>query len=93
MLRISYARTAQKFLKNCPGKHCSQIVRKIEQLRTNPFPHDSIQMKGKAHEYRRVDIGEYRVIYRVEGQDLLITMVGRRNDDAIYREFERARKN
>ena len=49
-------------------------------------------MKGKSHHYRRVDIGEYRVIYRVEGEELLIAAAGRRNDDAIYREFERSKK-
>ena len=49
-------------------------------------------MKGKSCQYRRVDIGEYRVIYRVEGEELLIGAAGRRNDDAIYREFERSKK-
>ena len=47
-------------------------------------------MKGKSHHYRRVDIGEYTD--RVEREELLIAAAGRRNDDAIYREFERSKE-
>ena len=91
MLGIRFARAAQKALERLPAKHKRQVAATIQDLRTDPLPHDSVQMKGKAHQYRRVDIGEYRVIYRVEGQEVLIAAAGRRYDDAIYREFERAR--
>jgi mRNA interferase RelE/StbE len=49
-------------------------------------------LKGKLRPFLRVDIGEYRIVYRVEEDQLMIAAVGRRNDDAIYREFERAKK-
>ena len=90
MLGIRFARAAQKALARLPDEHKRQVAAKIQNLRTDPLPHDSAPMKGKS--YRRVDIGEYRVIYRVEGEELLIAAAGRRNDDAIYREFERSKK-
>jgi mRNA interferase RelE/StbE len=92
MLGIRFARAAQKALARLPEKHKRQVAAKIQDLRTNPLPHDSGQMKGKSHEYRRVDVGEYRVIYRVEGEEILIAAAGRRNDDAIYKEFVRSKK-
>ena len=91
MLRISYSRAARKAMEGWPGKHGRQIARKIEELRSDPEPPDSRPLKGKLKPFLRVDAGEYRIIYRVEGEELLIAAVGRRNDDAIYREFERAR--
>jgi mRNA interferase RelE/StbE len=92
MLRIRFARTARKAIERFPAKHKRQLAGKISDLRLDPNPHDSAQLKGKVREYRRADVGEYRVIYRVEGDELLIAAVGRRNDDAIYKEFERAKK-
>jgi mRNA interferase RelE/StbE len=92
MLRIKFARAARKAIETFPAKHKRQLAAKISDLRLDPNPNDSIQLKGKVHEYRRADVGEYRIIYRVEGDELLIAAVGRRNDDAIYKEFERSKK-
>jgi mRNA interferase RelE/StbE len=68
MLGIRFARAAQKALARLPDKHKRQVAAKIQNLRTDPLPHDSAPMM-KSHHYRRVDIGEYRVIYRVEGEE------------------------
>ena len=35
------------------------------------------------------DIGEYRIIYRIEEDLLKIALVGKRNDSAVYRELAR----
>jgi len=53
----------------------------------NPQPHDSKELKG--FPYRGTDIGEYRIIYRVEEGVLKIALVGKRNDSAVYRELAR----
>ncbi|MBS1958376.1 MAG: hypothetical protein JST80_02795 [Bdellovibrionales bacterium] len=57
-------------------------------MRTNPEPHDSQVSKGHAP-LRRVDVGEYRIIYIVEGDVLKIALVGKRNDDEIYKQLKR----
>ena len=33
----------------------------------------------------RVDSGEYRILYTIEGNAICIFRVGKRNDDEIYR--------
>jgi len=70
-------------------KHAKQIAGKIVSLRENPEPPDSVALKGKASEYRRTDIGEYRIIYRVESDTLRVFIIGKRNDDEVYRLLQR----
>ena len=48
-------------------------------------PHDSRILKGSRDVNRRIDIGEYRVVYRVEDDDLLILVAAKRNDDDVYK--------
>ncbi len=43
------------------------------------------RLKGKAAAFRRADIGEYRIVYRVEGDTLYLTVIGKRNDSSVYR--------
>lgn len=89
MLDLKISRNALKFLETLPDKHLRQIRTKLANLQQDPQPPDSIQMKGKSSDWRRADAGEYRIIYRVEGNSLFADAIGRRNDDRVYREFER----
>jgi len=52
-------------------------------------PHDSKQLKGSKDNNRRVDIGEYRVIYREQDNVILILVIGKRNDDEVYKILDR----
>ena len=51
------------------------------------MPPDSEWVTG--FPYRRADIGEYRIIYRVESDTLLIPLIGKRNDDDVYKRMKR----
>ena len=48
-------------------------------LLSNPEPHDSRVLKGSRKGNRRVDAGGYRVVYRIEDDDLLILVAAKRN--------------
>ncbi len=58
-------------------------------LRTDPHPPDSIVLKGGASLYRRTDNGESRVVYRTNADVLEIVVVGKRNDDDVYKMLRR----
>ena len=88
MLKIDLSKQAQKFLKSLPGKYAKQIARKLYSLREDPYPPDAKLLKG--YFYWRSRCGEYRVIYEVKGETLLVYFIGRRNDDQIYRMLKRA---
>ena len=87
MLDIKVENRAGKVLKKILYKHAQQIVRKIDALAINPFPADSKQLKGSI--YRGTDIGEYRIIYKIEEQTLRVYLIGKRNDDEVYRKLKR----
>lgn len=88
MRNLNITKSVDRFLKGQPPKQFRQIVQTILQLRLDPEPHDSIPLVGHP-EYRRVDIGEFRIIYRVEEDVVKIAVVGKRNDDSVYKKFKR----
>lgn len=87
MLKIDITKSAGKFIKKLPPKQFKQVVGTVLGLRENPKSHDSKQLIGYP-EYRRVDIGEYRIIYRVDTSTVYIATVGKRNDDEVYKRFK-----
>lgn len=86
MISIDLKPKAKKFIQTLPPKHKLQIKNAILSLQNNPAPHDAKKLLGYEN-YRRVDIGEYRIIYRYENKKNLLTIVliGKRNDGEIYR--------
>lgn len=91
MLRIETRRECQKFVRRLPRKQREQISAKIMELSRNPLPHDAKPLKGQLKRFLRADVGEYRVIYRVTGDSLRISEIGKRNDDEVYRRHRRHR--
>ena len=89
MLEINFSRQADKFLRKAPPKHARQIGGKVMALRENPQPHDSLPIKSGAAHSSRGDIGEYRIVYRVNGNVLEIVLIGKRNDDEVYKMVRR----
>jgi len=87
MLKVDITKSADKFIKKLPPKQYRQVVGTILSLRENPQPHDSRQLTGYP-EYHRVDIGEYRIIYRIDKDTVYIAVIGKRNDDEVYRRFK-----
>ncbi len=87
MLRLDLTSKAIAFLDKLPPKQFKQVSTKIFSLMANSKPHDSKELKG--YPYRGTDIGEYRIIFRVEEDVLKIALVGKRNDSAVYRELTR----
>lgn len=87
MLRLNISRKASKFLTKLPLKQAKQIALKIQQLRQDPFPQDSINLKG--FPFRRTDMGEYRIIYDIQADVLEILIIGKRNDDDVYKQLKR----
>jgi len=82
--RIEFARKARKFLTKLPENIQKQVAAKIDSLESNPRPHGCIRLQGKKELYR-VRNGDYRIIYTIEDNQLLVLVVqiGHRRD--VYR--------
>ena len=84
MRKLDLTKSSIKFLESLPAKQFRQVAKTIFSLLKDAEPHDSQQMTGSP-EYRRVDAGEYRIVYRVEPDVVKIAVVGKRNDGEVYR--------
>jgi mRNA interferase RelE/StbE len=89
MLKLNLSKRAAKFLDKLPPKQFRQVDTKMNRLLIDPYPPDSSALKGRASNYRRADIGEYRIVYRVNGDTLEVILIGKRNDDEVYKAMER----
>ena len=83
LIRISKAAT--DFIKGLPPKQAKQVAMKVFALAADAYPADHIRMKGKLGDCLRVDIGEFRIVYEVSGETIVIETIGKRNDDEVYR--------
>lgn len=91
MLEINLSRDSAKFLKKLVPKHRRQIAGKILLLAHNPQVSDTQKLHGYEKFYRS-DIGEYRVILRLSPKVLFIVLIGKRNDDEVYRKFDKRQR-
>jgi mRNA interferase RelE/StbE len=82
--QIEISKTAEKQLKKIDKLHQIRIVDAILQLSINPAPFGSKKLAGFDDVFR-IRIGNYRVIYSLEGKKLLIIVlkIGHRKD--VYR--------
>ncbi len=87
MLRLNLRKEVLSFLEGLPAKQFKQITAKMFDLLRNPSPPDSVRLKD--HPYSRVTVGEYRIVYRVEGDELMVAIIGKRNDNDVYRALKR----
>ena len=88
-MKLSITRQALKAVKQLDAKQYKQVVSTILSLCANNAPNDSATLKGASNGERRVDIGEYRIIYAISAEAIEILVVGKRNDGEVYKIFER----
>ncbi|MES9856804.1 MAG: type II toxin-antitoxin system RelE/ParE family toxin [Sedimenticola sp.] len=88
--KLILSNQAVKAVDNLQAKQYRQVVRRILGLQRETKPHDSSQLKGQI-EYRRIDQGEFRIIYREEEDTVYVIVVDKRNDDTAYRALNRLR--
>lgn len=87
MRTLRPSRAAAKFVAELPPKPFRQVWLKVLSLLADPYPHDSAQLIGYA--FHRVDTGEYRIVYRVTELEVELLLIGKRNDDEIYKQLKR----
>jgi mRNA interferase RelE/StbE len=87
MLKPDLSNDAIRFLKKLDSKQFLQLLGAITSLCGTPRPNNSISMGDGTH--FRKDVGEYRIIYRFDETTLIVSVVGNRNDSAVYKEFAR----
>lgn len=78
---VLIAPAARRDLKRIRGTARRRIAEAIDQLADDPRPHGSSKLAGPDDLYR-VRVGDYRIIYKIEDDRLLVIVarVGHRRD-------------
>ena len=82
--QIEFLRTARKELSKLPPDIQKRISEKIEQLKLNPYPSGVKALKNGGGRLR-LRVGEYRIIYRIENDCLVIIIIKVGHRRNIYR--------
>lgn len=84
---VSIVPSAVKALSKLPHPGRERISRKIDLLADDPLPPGAVKLAGVEGDFYRVRTGDYRVLYRVRDDVLMILVVGIGHRKEIYRRF------
>jgi mRNA interferase RelE/StbE len=85
MYRLKYRRQARNYLARLPLKTKTAIVNKLHELAVNPDNADLDIEILKGREGFRLRVGQYRVIYTRQDDQLIIEVVKVRSRVDIYK--------
>ena len=88
MLKIDLSRQAEQFLRALAPKQARQIAGKIKALAEQAGALPSEPLKGYAP-MRRLKAGEFRIIFLIEDEMVKVALIGKRNDDDVYKALAR----
>lgn len=75
--------SARKELERLPGKLIERIFPKLEGLALEPRPAGCKKLKGGQREWR-IRVGDYRVVYTVDDEKLLVSVMRIRHRSEVY---------
>ncbi|MBN3951790.1 MAG: type II toxin-antitoxin system RelE/ParE family toxin [Nostoc sp. NMS7] len=52
-----------------------RLAQKLEELALNPRPEDAYPLKDTDERLYKLRLGEYRIIYQIQDQPLLLTVI------------------
>jgi mRNA interferase RelE/StbE len=81
---IVFARSARKELQALPLDLAKRILKKIDLLTSNPKPIGSKKLRGHSSLWR-IRVGEYRVIYNIDDNNLVVDISVVRHRSEAYR--------
>lgn len=80
MKAVRYSDKALKELRAIPLSDARRIREKVSQLETDPAARANNVKQLKNSDFRRLRVGDYRVIFNEDGLVLTLTKVGHRRD-------------
>jgi mRNA interferase RelE/StbE len=85
MFSIEYSKAARKALKAMPSNTARLILEKVEALATDPLALNNNVKKLTNHPGYRLRVGDWRVVYLIHEQALLIAVVRIAPKGDVYR--------
>jgi mRNA interferase RelE/StbE len=78
MFNVVWDPHAEKELEKLEFLTAKRIVQKVMKLEEDPFKEDVIRLKGSSD--FRLRVGDYRVIFAIDGEVIMILKVGHRRN-------------
>ena len=81
---LTYKPSVRKDLRPLPRTLVARVLERIESLRLDPLPRQTIKLSGSERLYR-IRVGDYRIVYEIDtpGKQVTIHYVRHRRD--VYR--------
>lgn len=80
---ISIKQSALKALQKIDSPQRARLIEAIDKLKTNP--NAGSVLKGEFSGLRRIRIGDYRIVYEVQNQQLIILVVRVAHRREVYK--------
>lgn len=87
--KIVINKKSQKFIKSLPKHESKNILSNIDSLKTNPRPRWIEKLKGLRSYFYRISWGKYRIIYLIQDDILLITIIKIDGRDDCYKKLNK----
>lgn len=87
LYRIEFNKRVKKDFRSINPQDVQRIKTAIAQLSENPRPVGFKKLKGRNNDYYRIRVGNYRVIYTIEDDVLLIVIIRVGHRKEIYDKF------
>lgn len=84
--QLSYKKSVDKDLRKLPPEVRKQIVKKIQLLVTDTYPSGSVKLRG-SNDLHRVRHSNYRIIYQVKDNKLIVLIIKIGHRKEVYRDF------
>lgn len=82
--QIEFSRQADRQFRNLPSQIQQRLKSRIDSLAATPRPYGSEKLSG-ADQLYRIRVGDYRIIYAVQDDRLLVLVVKVGHRREVYR--------
>jgi mRNA interferase RelE/StbE len=85
--KVDFSKAAENQLESIPKVDVKKILKRAEKLGSNPFPAGYEHIKGSQIDIYRVRQGDYRILYTVNEERLIVLVVKVGHRKEVYRHF------
>jgi len=82
--KVIFKPSVEKDLRSLPQEAVKRILKRIEALKNDPIPRQSVKLSG-AEQLWRIRVGEYRVIFGIDKAYLQVVVHHVRHRREVYR--------
>jgi mRNA interferase RelE/StbE len=81
--RLDYLSAATRSIEKLPRSIQQRVMIRLEMLSDNPRPPGSVKLTGE--DAYRIRVGDYRIIYTIEDQRLIVLVIDVGHRREVYR--------